>query len=406
MRILVITPHYLPDGGPSAALYTMLCEALARRGHGVTVLSAVPHYPSGHVPPRYRGFRIRRNSERGVEVIRVPVPSMDRANLALRMLQFGWYQIAMTLAGLPVPYDVVLSSNPALQVGLPFYVLSVLRRKPAIYSVHDVYPDAGVALGIFRQSAVIKTVAALEGYCLRHAARVRVLSGSFISRMKAFGVPGEKLALIYDWVDTGLIKPLPRETEFAREYSLRDRFVVLYAGNLGLSQGLGVVLTAAEMLAAQRDIHFVLVGEGANRLRLVDEAKRRKLANVSFIPFQPRERLAEVLATADVSLAILKQGLGFRSLPSKIFSIFASGRPLVASLDEGSDSWETIMRSKAGLCVLPENPKQLAEAILKLKQTPELRRHMGEQGRAFALKYHSADAAAQEFERLLEAAIP
>jgi colanic acid biosynthesis glycosyl transferase WcaI len=405
MKLLVITPHYLPDCGPSASLYTMLCEALVQRGHEVIVIAAAPHYPSGRVSKEYRGWRAKCTIENGVEVIRVPVPSVNRANLALRLFQFVWYQVGITLAGLHQKYDVVLSSNPALQVGLPFAVLAVLYRKPAIFSVHDVYPDAGVALGVFRHRAVVAVVAWMEQFCLHHATRVRILSESFISRMKELGVPEERLELIYDWVDTDLIQPMPRETAFAREHGLQCKFVVLYAGNMGLSQGLEHVLTAAERLASHADLQFVFVGEGASRDRLIADAERRRLINVTFLPFQPRARLPEVLGTANVSLVILQRGIGFRSLPSKSFSIFASGRPLLASLDEGSDSWNVIVRSGGGLCVLPEDPDRLAEAILRLKKNPELCQKLGQNGREFALQNHSPQAAARHFERLLEEAM-
>jgi len=368
----------------------------------VEVITAAPHYPSGKVPPRYRSFRFRREKNQGVNVIRVPLPSLDRSNLALRLLQYIIYQIGMTIAGLRASYDVVITSNPALQVGLPFTILAVLRRKPAIYSVHDVYPDAGVKLGIFRNGFVIRTVAVLERFCLYRAKRVRILSKSFMPGMKSLGVDERKVALIYDWVETDFIKPLPHETRFAKEHGIVGKFIVLYAGNLGLSQGLEVVLAAAERLALESDVHFVFVGSGAGKKQLIAEASRRKLHNVSFIPFQPRERLPEILATADISLVVLKRGVIF-SLPSKIFSIFASGRPLLASVDEASDSWQMIIRSQAGLCVPPENPARLSQLIMKLKQAPELRRQMGARGRSFALEYHSPEAAAEEFEHLLEA---
>lgn len=401
MRILVVTLFYTPDDGPAAPLYGMLCEALARRGHQVTVLTAVPHYPTGQVRQEYRGYTIRRSLEGGVWVLRVPVPSVQRASFPLRLLQFASYQLGATWAGLSQRYDAVLLGNPALVVGLPFAVLSTLRRKPAIYSVHDVYPDVGVALGVFRHKAVIAAVGALERFCLRRAAWVRILSGSFGPAVRALGVPEHKIALIYDWVDTGLIRPLPRDNSFAREHGLDGCFVVLYAGNIGLSQGLGYVLAAAAQLAGHEDIRFVFVGDGTGKAGLLAEAQTRRLTNVQFLPFQPRARLPEVLATADISLVTLEKGVALRSLPSKIFSILASGRPLVASLDEGSDAWQLVQRAGAGLCVPPESPGQLASAILTLKSNPGLRQRLGRSGRDYAVQHHSPEAAAERFEGLL-----
>lgn len=395
--------QYLPDGGPAAPLYTMLCEALVKRGHAVTVIAGVPHYPSGRIPAAFRDWRVKTMMENGVQIIRVPLPSVNRSNLALRLLQIVCYQVGAALAGLCQKYEVLLASNPALEVGLPYVLLTILRRKPAVFSVHDLYPDAGIALGIFRHRAVIAMVAALERFCLDHSVHVRILSESFASGLTALGTPADKLALIYDWVDTGLVQPLPRQNSFSNEYKLDGYFVVLYAGNLGLSQGLGTVLETARMLADRPEILFLFVGDGAGKEGLVGQAS--ELNNVWFLPFQPRERLPEVLASADLSLVILKRGIGANSLPSKTFSILSSARPVMACVDEGSDTWRLVKRSRSGCCVLPEEPAALAEAILAMKMDPAQSQQMGRNGRAWIEKYHSPQVAAEQFERLLVSAI-
>ena len=405
MRLQVITLLYQPDGGPSAALYGSLCEELAGRGHTVTVIAAVPHYPSGRVPRDLRrGGWIRRTVENGVEVIRVAVPSGDRSSLPWRLLQFVVYQVGATVAGLARPCDVRLFGNPALEVGLAFAVLGQLRPAPAVWSVHDVYPDVGVALGVFRGKAVIAAVAALERYCLNRSAYVRISAEAFapgVGALRAQRAPADTVKLIYDWADTDFIRPLPRHNDFAREHDLADKFVVLYAGNIGLSQGLDDVLEAAGRLSQETDIRFVFVGDGAGRAGLVEDARQRRLANVLFLPYQPRARLPEVLASADVSLVVLKQDMGTGSLPSKLYSILASGRPVLASVDELSDASRLIGRADAGVCVPPQCAPRLAEAVLALKHDAGWRERLGNNGREYAQRCHSTRAAADEFERLL-----
>jgi colanic acid biosynthesis glycosyl transferase WcaI len=405
MHILMIAPYYAPDLGPSAPLFTMLSVGLVRRGHQVTVLAAVPHYPAGQVPLEYRKNRILRSSEEGVEVARIPIPSMDRNNLMKRMFQFFCYQVGSTWDGIHRQYDVVFSANPALWVWLPFVSLAVRRRKPAIFSVHDVYPDVGVTLGIFRHKAIINAVAGLERYCLNHAAIVRILSESFRPGLHALGVSDSKMVLVYDWVDTDLIRPMTRNNAFAQEHDLTNRFVVLYAGNIGLSQGLEHVLTAAGQLSDHPEIKFVFVGDGAGREQLVAETEKHQLPNVIFLPFQPRSRLPEVLATADISLVVLRRGIGSGSLPSKLFSILASGRPVLASVDEGSETWTMVKKAQAGLCVPPEDPSEIAKAILTLAQDPSFRERLGVNGRSWAEQYHSPQSAAEQFEKLFMEAI-
>jgi colanic acid biosynthesis glycosyl transferase WcaI len=379
----------------------MLSVGLVKRGHKATVITTVPHYPSGQVSAAFRGRKAWKSSEDGVGVIRVPLPSLKRANLSKRLLQFFCYQLFATWIGLGQKYDVALVANPALWVWLPFAWLVAFRQRPAVFSIHDVYPDVGVELGIFRHRPIIKAVASMERFCLNRARIIRILSDSFRPGLRMLGVPNDKMALVYDWVDTDLIRPLSRDNAFSRGNNLNDFFVILYAGNLGLSQGLEHVLTAAEQLADQPDLRFVFVGDGAARGPLQAEAGRRQLKNVIFLPFQPRNRLPEVLATADVSLVILRQGIGTASLPSKTFSILASGRPILASVEKESETWNLVKRAQAGLCVPPEQPSDIADAILVLLRDKRLREELGLNGRAWAERYHSPRSAAEQIENLL-----
>jgi colanic acid biosynthesis glycosyl transferase WcaI len=406
MRLLMLVPYYAPDLGPSAPLFTMLAEEFVRRGHQVSVIAAVPHYPSGSVPDEFRKGWIQRSNENGVEVTRVRIPSVKRASMVQRFLQYFCYQLGATWAGFGMRYDAAFVANPALWVWLPFTGLFFLRGKSSIFSVHDVYPDVGITLGIFRNKLVIEVVSDLERFCLKHASFVRILSESFRPSLFTLGVSDEKLALIYDWVDTDLIQPLPRSNHFTQENGLDGNFVVLYAGNIGLSQGLEYVLFAAEQLSNHSDLRFIFVGDGAGKEGLLALVEKKGLKNVQFIPFQPRQRLPEVLASADISLISLKRGIGTGSLPSKTFSALASGRPVIASVDEGSETWNLIQRADAGLCIPPENPEDLVKAILRLQQDPALRERLGSNGRTWVELHHSPQAAAEKFEKLFYEIIP
>ena len=405
MRILIVMTQYRPDGGAGSLLFTMLAEELVRRGHQVTVLTAVPHYPSGRVPRERRGKLRTRTYENGVEVVRVALPSLNRYNLFCRAIQFLVFQLGATLAGWNHQYDVLLTWTPALEVWLPFAFFSQIRHKPAVYSVHDVYPEVGIEMGVFRHKAVIKLVAGLENYCLRRADKVRILSESFAPGMVARGVPESRLSLIYDWVDTDFVRPLPRTNRFALEHDLVNRFVVLYAGNIGVVQGLECVLDAAKLLSDHESVRFVLVGDGTARKSLMERTNQLGLRNVQFVPYRPFSEMPEVLATADVSLVSLVEGVGSGALPSKSFSILASGRPLLASIDPDSDLVHLVRCADAGICVPPGSPRLLAEAITKLENEPRLRKRYGDNGRAYALRYHSPQEAAIRFEELLSAAI-
>jgi len=405
VRVLVITLFYAPDLGPSAALHEMLCEELVRLGCDVSVISAVPHYPTGRVAKEFRGRLVQRERRQGVDVTRVWVPSVDRARLGLRLLSFFCFQVLAAFVALTRRCDVLLASSPALEVLLPVVALGLLRRKPMIYSVHEIYPDVGVKLGVFRHPPVIKAIDWMERRCCRRAGYVRVLSEGYKRVLESKGTPESKLAVIWDWIDTDFISPLPRCNAFSAQWGLDGHFVAMYAGNLGLTQGLEQVVEAARLLEEEPAVRIVLVGDGAAKGNLQQSVERAGLRNVQFVPFQERELLPWVLASADVSLLTLKRGMASDSVPSKCYSIMASGRPIIASVDEGSDTWNMIQRAGCGLCVEPETPHALAGAILDLFRNDAYRARLGALGRAYAVQHHSKLAAAQEFCRLLRSLV-
>jgi colanic acid biosynthesis glycosyl transferase WcaI len=401
VRILVITPFYAPDLGPSAALYEMLCEELVRLGHEVSVISAVPHYPSGRVSDDFKGSLVQRENRRGVAVTRVWVPSVNRSRLGQRLLSFLCYQLLAVSVGIGRRYDVLIASNPSFEVALPLLLLGFVRRKRVIYSVHEIYPDVGIKLGIFRHSTVIRFVEWMERFCCNRATYTRVISEGYKRTLEGKGLPSSKLAVIWDWIDTDFIRPLPRHNAFSAQWGLDDVFVVMYAGNIGPTQGLESVVEAAQLLANESSIRFVFVGDGAAKSGLKQLAESKGLKNTLFIPFQSREMLPQVLATADVSLVTLKTNLGSDSVPSKLYSILASGRPVIAAVDLHSDTSMLVRESRCGAVVEAENPDALANSILGLAHDADLRRRLGENGRNYVWAFRSKRGAAEHFQELI-----
>jgi colanic acid biosynthesis glycosyl transferase WcaI len=398
LKILIVSPCYPPDLGPSAPLLGLLAESLVSLGNQVTVLAAVPHYPSGVVLSKYRHWPWAWETCNGVNICRVWIPSGNRANLLHRSLTFLVYQVLATLAGLRLDYEVAFIANPAIETVLPFVVLGLLRRKATVYAVWDVYPEVGIRIGLFRNRAIIQFVKWLEDICLCGAQRIQVLGEGLLADLSSHNIKIEDVAVILPWLDTKFLRPLPYKNDFSIAYELEDKFVVLYAGNFGPAQGLELILEAARLLSNYSEILFLFVGDGVEKDQLVAQASG--LRNVRFLPLQPRECLPDVLASSSVSLVTLKSGMSFSSLPSKTFSILASGRPVVACVDTHSDIWNLIESSKAGRCVLPDRPNELANVILTLKNDPLLCEQMGINGRTWAEKYHSLDVVAEKFELL------
>jgi colanic acid biosynthesis glycosyl transferase WcaI len=369
-------------------------------GHEVSILCALPHYPSGQVEEKYRGHFIMREVRDGVDVTRVWVPSVNRARLGQRLCSVIVYQLLAAAVGLGRRFDVLLTVNPAFELALPILFLGILRRKPFLFSVWDIYPDVGVKLGIFRWRPIIKAVDGMENLCYRHAACIQVLSTGHRASLEARGVPRSKLAVVGPWVDTEFIRPSSRKNEFSTQHNLDHSFVVMYAGNFGLTHGLELLMETASFMAVEQSIRFVLVGDGAARAELEETSQKEGLTNVQFIASQPRERAPLFLAAADISLVMLRRGFGMDSVPSKCYSILASGRPMIAVVDRGCDTWKLVERAACGLCVEPGDPGALASAILKLYRDKGLRDQLGANGRAYALKHHSRVHASKEFYRL------
>ena len=185
MNIVLITPYYEPDLGPSSPLVTMLSEDLTSLGHEVTVIAAVPHFPSGQVKEGFRGGLWRWDVLRGVKVCRLWVPSGNRANLLHRLFVFLIYQILSVLAGLTVTGDVVIITNPAIETILPYLLFNKIRNIPIIYCVWDLYPEVGVQVGVFRHRFIISVVNILENYCLNRAAVVQSLANNFVDNLNS-----------------------------------------------------------------------------------------------------------------------------------------------------------------------------------------------------------------------------
>jgi colanic acid biosynthesis glycosyl transferase WcaI len=318
-----------------------------------------------------------------------------------RLVGFLIYQILSSLVCLRVSFDVALVTNPAIETFLQFGTISFLRRRPTLYGVWDLYPEVGVALGVFRHKPVVWLVKHLEGICVKRSTAIQVLTGGFVAPLSERVANPKKIVVIPAWVDTDFVHPIAGSNGFSEELGLAGRSVVLYAGNLGLSQGLESVLEVAAKLAERSDIEFVFVGDGPARDFLREEATRLQLKQVRFVDFQPQSRLPEVLATADVALVTQKRGLSHLSIPSKAYPILASGRPIVAVGDDGGGLFNLIHESQAGVCVMAGDTEGLKTAISDLLAAPKVRQEMSRRGREYAVRYHSREAATGKFESIL-----
>lgn len=404
MRILFLTLYYAPDPAANAVIITRLAEDLQAKGHEVTVICAMPHYDTNCIWPAYRKKLIQHErSTNGIDIYRVwlHVPKKKR-NLLGRLLNYISFNIMSTLAGLFVRKpDVIITPSPPLTIGLSAWLLGLLRQAPYVYNVQDIYPDVAVRLGALTNPRIIRAFEIMERFIYRHAKAITVISHGFKRNLLAKKVPEAKLAIIPNFVDTDFVTPCSKNNEIARRESLVGPFVVLFAGNVGLSQGLEHVLDAAHALRHEQDIQFLIVGNGSSKPHLEEQAALLGLSNVKFLPFLPREDVPNLYASSDLCLIPLRKGIAQESVPSKALTIMAAGRPILASVDTPSDIADLIERAGCGVCVPPEDPESLAGAILELRDARERCQTMGAKGRDYVCEHFAPEKVSQQYAYLL-----
>lgn len=401
MRILILGQCYAPENVSAAVLITDLATDLARRGHQVTVVTGAPSYPYGRV---FKGYRNRFYADEnldGVHVIRTWSYISPSTKMLPRLLHYGTYSVTAIygglLAGRP---DVILSYSPPLPLGLTAWLLSRIWRAPWVLQLEDLYPDAAIAAGVMTNQRVIGLFRAIELFQYKHAQRISVISENFRKNLLGKGVPDSKIKVIPIWADPDEVHPMKKENGFRQKCGLNDKFVVMYAGNIGLTSCLEDVLHAAVLLQERNDIQFVIVGEGVKKEALIAEMQERQLTNIQFLPYQPREAFPEMLAASDLNLVTLNAGAALSSLPSKIFNVMASARPVLAVTPPGSEVMQIVEAAGCGWNVPPESPEKLADAILRLKaQEPQLIQ-MGRNGRSCLEKNYARSHCIDEYEKL------
>jgi colanic acid biosynthesis glycosyl transferase WcaI len=382
MHIMLMAQCYAPEEVSAAVLITELAVDLVQRGHAVTVVTGAPNYPQGRLFDGYRNRAYQREWLDGVRVVRTWSYISPHKTFWRRLFHYGTYSATACYGGLCAGRpDVIMSYSPPLPLGLSAWLLSQLWRVPWVLQLEDLYPEAAVTTGVLRNRRAIAFFSTMERLLYQGATHIALIAESFRQNLLAKGVPPEKISVIPVWADPDLVRPGPRENAFRARHGLTGKFVVLYAGNVGLTSCLEDVLDAARRIEDAPDVRFVIVGEGVKKHALEEKARAEGLANVLFLPYQPREAFAEMLAAADVSLVTLNTGSYLTSLPSKTFNIMASARPILAVVPQASDIAHLVNEARCGVILPPGHPALLAEEIRKLQRAGALLAELGQNGR-------------------------
>lgn len=400
LRLAVLCPHFDPDIAPTGAVMSRIVYELVALGHEVHVVTALPWYRNHAIEPGWTGRSIRREVTPWGSVTRVhPFPGDDKANLVRRALGFAGFSALAAWTGVcGGRVDGVLAMSPPLTNGVIGWLMSLVRRGPLVFNIQDIFPDAAVESGAIDPATpvgrvIVALASWLERFSYRRADVVTVLSGDLRDNVVA-KVPRHsgRVRVIPNFVLTEEIRPLDRLTAYRTELGIGDEPVVLYAGNVGFSQSLELVVAAARALP---DITFVINGEGSAKAALAVEVG--ELSNVRLGTYQPMARLAEVLATGDVHVVPLRAGLGRVSVPSKTYSILAAGRPVVAAIDPGTEVPRMLAESGAGVAIAPDDPEAFIDALRAMLADPAHAAEMGANGRRWVESAASPAAVAAAY---------
>ena len=404
LRILVVCPHFAPDTAPTGVVMTRIVSELGAAGHEVHVVTTLPWYRDHRIEEDWQRviWKDRTRPTEWGSVTRLnPFAGSDKRNLFRRALGFIGFSSTATVAGIRVRssgrIDAVIAMSPPLTLGLTGWIVALWRRAPLVFNIQDVFPDAAIETGAITNRFVIVVARLLEKSTYTLSKRITVLSDDLADNVRAkIGRRRDRVVVIPNFVDTENIRPLSRMTSYREELGLGERPVVMYAGNIGYSQSLELLVEAARALP---HVDFVINGNGSARTTL--EVEARGVSNLVFGDFQPAERLAEVLATGDVHVVPLRRGLGRVSVPSKTYSIMAAGRPIVAAVDAGTEVTRLVDGAECGIVVGPDSPSEFIEAIRRLTDDLQGSADMGRRARAYVEQQASPRAVAERYADLV-----
>jgi colanic acid biosynthesis glycosyl transferase WcaI len=390
MRILVLTINYWPEQTGIAALVTRRCEYLASAGHEVTVCTGMPYYPEWRIRPDYRGRAFSREEHKGVTIRRSWMWVPKKVSSAKRVVFEASFLASSLFQAIKYPKPaLLLVVSPPLGLGLSAMILSRLWGVPYVFDVQDLQPDAAADLGML-PAPVLPVLYRLEASAYQRAALISTVTEGMRQKIisKGTGITPDKVVVVPPTADKSLfgVGTVVKGHSFRREHSLDGKFVVAHSGNMGVKQGLDVVLDTALHLREQKDFMFLLAGDGTMKSHLEGRAAALGLANVRFVPLQEHGGFLQMLAAMDVGLVVQQSTVSDIVFPSKTVTLLSAARPVCASVSAQSEIGTVINRSGGGVVTEPENAGTLSAAIRGFFNDPKARSAMGERGRQYAFQ--------------------
>jgi glycosyltransferase involved in cell wall biosynthesis len=399
MHILLIHQAFVSPHDSGGTRHFEFARRLVQRGHRVTIVASRLNYQTGKPVHMPAGAGASETWE-GVQVIRAyTLPALHRS-FVWRIASFVSFMLSSFIAALRIRnVDVVWGTSPPMFQALTAWAVSKLRRRPFLLEIRDLWPEVAVEMGVLKSRPLIWLARKMERF-LYHQARRILVNVPFQEYLASRGVPAEQICFVPNGVDPAMFAQQAQRQQVRQSLGLENKFVVVYAGALGLANDIDTLLNAAGLLQHRCNVHFLLVGDGKERPRLEASVRDQGLANVTFAGAQSKSHMPQILAAADACVATLKDIPLFRiAYPNKIFDYMAAGRPIVLAI-EGVIK-DVIQSAGAGIPVPPGGANAIADAILKLHASPEQARHMGAAGRDYVTRHFNRDRHAEQLNELL-----
>lgn len=402
MHILVLTHYFPPEVNAAANRFYEMARLWVAAGHKVTVLTCEPNHPKGTLYPGYRNRLWSREIVEGIEVIRIWTFLAANEGFGRRILNYLSYFFSANIAAPRLPkIDVVISTSPQFFCGIAGYTVALMKRRPWVFDVRDLWPESIVAVGAMRPSLAIRALKRLEYFAYRHATKIISVSDAFLPHIENSGVTPDKVSVVTNGIDLELFRRPANAASFRVQHGLHGKFIVAYVGTHGLAHRLETVLEAAYRLRQRDDIAFVLVGDGAERGKLLARSKEMGLTNVIMLPQVPRDYIPTIWASIDAALVHLRAVPAFENvIPSKMLEAFAAGKPVLLGVRGKAE--QIMTEGDCGLSFTPEDPEDLAKAVAILANDPALTKRLGENGKKLSSREYDRCNLAMKYLSLLE----
>ncbi|MBW7995645.1 MAG: glycosyltransferase family 4 protein [Candidatus Glassbacteria bacterium] len=403
MKILMLTQYFYPEVGATQTRIHEFARNLIDHGHDVTVITEVPNHPIGIVHEKYQGQLFIEEEYDGIRVIRVWVWAREKKNFANRILFYLSYMVMSFFAGLYFrgKYDIIFATSPPLFVGVSGYLLSIFKRGKFVLDVRDLWPAAATALGELSNRRIVEMAEKIEQILYNNADAIVAVTRGFCDFISNKVGGREKIHYIPNGTVVDLFVPQQTDKDLKKSLGLDGKFVVTFAGTLGIAQGLWSTLHAAKLLRHYDDIALLMIGEGPVKRSLIDLTRELRLNNVFFHSQVPINRITPYLNLSDVLLVSLKDDTVFDTfIPSKMFDFMACGIPIILSVD--GEARRIFEEAEAGVYVSPENFYEMSDAIVQLYEDRELCRRLGENGRRFVIENFSRREQALRLEHVFK----